>query len=76
VVTTVDGQEVRADISGILRGMIRSGILVPAGVKIGDVDPRPDSSHCRLVSDNALAIADGLLEAMLSATAKTRLAYR
>jgi xanthine dehydrogenase accessory factor len=52
--------------AGVLRGIIRDGINVPNGIKIGDVDPRNDPSVCYLVSDKALAIGGGVLEAILS----------
>ncbi|MCK6539505.1 MAG: EF2563 family selenium-dependent molybdenum hydroxylase system protein [Anaerolineales bacterium] len=52
--------------AGVLRGLIREGLRVPKGMKIGDVDPRDDPSYCRLVSDKALAIGGGVLEAILS----------
>src|SRR5687767_840391 len=52
--------------TGVLRGIIRSGIKVPKGIKIGDVDPRNDPRACFLVSDKALAIGGGILEAILS----------
>jgi xanthine dehydrogenase accessory factor len=66
VLARVNGQPVTAGTSGVLRGMIRSGIQVAAGVKIGDVDPRAEVSHCFQVSDKSLAIAGGVLEAILS----------
>jgi xanthine dehydrogenase accessory factor len=66
VVARVHGQPVTAGTAGVLRGMIRSGIEVAAGVKIGDVDPRAEVSHCFQVSDKSLAIAGGVLEAILS----------
>jgi len=53
-------------IAGVLRGIIRDGVQVTKGLKIGDVDPRNDSSACFLVSDKALAIGGGVLEAILS----------
>jgi xanthine dehydrogenase accessory factor len=65
VVAEVAGQEVRAQIDGVLRGLVRSGIYVSAGLKIGDVDPRADPSHCYLVSDKSLAIGGGVLEAVM-----------
>jgi len=49
-----------------VRGLIRPGIPVTAGQKIGDVDPRGDVELCRRISDKALAIAGGVLEAILS----------
>lgn len=51
---------------GVLRGLIRPGLQVTKGLKIGDVDPRGDPSACTLVSDKALAIGGGVLEAILS----------
>ncbi len=51
---------------GVLRGIIRPGIEVTEGMKIGDVDARDDSSVCYLVSDKALAVGGGVLEAVLS----------
>ena len=35
-------------------------------MKIGDVDARDDASLCQLVSDKALAIGGGVLEAIMS----------
>jgi xanthine dehydrogenase accessory factor len=53
-------------LAGVLRGIIRDGVKVTRGLKIGDVDPRDDPSACFLVSDKALAIGGGVLEAILS----------
>ncbi len=50
---------------GVLRGIIRPGIEVTEGTKIGDVDSRGDASACYLVSDKALSVAGGVLEAVL-----------
>lgn len=55
-----------SQISGALRGLIRSGLHIPAGLKIGDVDPRDNRDLCFLVSDKALAVGGGVLEAILS----------
>lgn len=65
VVASVEGQEVRAGTDGVLRGLVRPGALVRAGEKIGDVDPRAAPEHCYLISDKSLAIAGGVLEAIL-----------
>lgn len=53
-------------IAGVLRGIIHDGLMVKQGIKVGDVDPRNDPSYCYLVSDKALAIGGGVLEAVLS----------
>ena len=57
---------VRSPFKGVLRGLIHPGLQVTAGLKIGDVDPRDDREACFLVSDKALAIGGGVLEAILS----------
>jgi xanthine dehydrogenase accessory factor len=67
VVAVIDAQvPVISSIGGVLRGMIRDGLQVPKGLKIGDIDPRNDVSACYLASDKALAIGGGVLEAILS----------
>jgi xanthine dehydrogenase accessory factor len=65
VVAAVDGHVVAAGVEGVLRGLVRPGACVGAGEKIGDVDPRAAPEHCYLISDKALAIAGGVLEAIL-----------
>lgn len=65
VVARVDGQDVITQISGCLRGILPHGTQVPrAGFKAGDVDARCVREHCFTVSDKALAIAGGVLEAV------------
>ncbi|MDR0624758.1 MAG: EF2563 family selenium-dependent molybdenum hydroxylase system protein [Treponema sp.] len=56
---------IRAGIDGVLRGLLPSGTPVSPGMKAGDIDPRCEVSHCFTVSDKALAIAGGVLEAIL-----------
>lgn len=51
---------------GVLRGMIRDGLRVTTGLKVGDVDARDDHDSCFIVSDKALAIGGGALEAALT----------
>ncbi len=62
----VAGEPVTAPFSGVLRGMLHTGLGVTRGMKIGDVDPRNDPRYCYLISDKALAIGGGVLEAILS----------
>jgi xanthine dehydrogenase accessory factor len=50
----------------VLRGLIRHGTVVSRGLKVGDVDPRALREHCFLVSDKALAVGGGVLEAILT----------
>ena len=64
-VGTVDGEPVIAAIDGILRGLLRTDTPVTAKTKLGDIDPRGEREYCPLVSDKALAIGGGVLEAIL-----------
>jgi xanthine dehydrogenase accessory factor len=61
----VDGQPVRAPFSGVLRGLMHSGLIASAGEKIGDIDPRGARENCFRISDKALAIGGGVLEVAL-----------
>lgn len=51
---------------GVLRGLIHNDVFVTKDMKIGDVDSSDDPSRCFLVSDKALAIGGGVLEAILT----------
>lgn len=64
-VAEVDGCPIRAEIKGVLRGLLKDGIVVEEGMKAGDIDPRGKTEHCFSISDKARAIAGGVLEAML-----------
>lgn len=64
-VAEVDGVSIKAQISGMIRGMLRSGIAISAGVKVGDIDPRGEREYCYTISDKARAIGGGVLEAIL-----------
>jgi xanthine dehydrogenase accessory factor len=67
VVAVIDEQyPVVSTMRGVLRGLIREGLQVSKGLKIGDVDPRDDADACFLVSDKALAIGGAVLEAILT----------
>jgi xanthine dehydrogenase accessory factor len=55
-----------APFTGVLRGLIHPSVPVTMGLKIGDIDPRAQPAHCYTVSDKSLAIAGGVLEAILT----------
>ena len=59
----VDGKPVVARIRGVVRGLIHPTVPVKEGMKIGDVDPRAVRSHCFSISDKALSVGGGVLEA-------------
>lgn len=64
---SVLGLTVKAAVGGVLRGLIRPGIWVRKGLKIGDIDPRGNPEYCRTISEKALAVAGGVLEGILRA---------
>ncbi|MDO8364612.1 MAG: selenium-dependent molybdenum cofactor biosynthesis protein YqeB [Actinomycetota bacterium] len=60
------GEEVlAAPFDGVVRGLIAPGTAVPHGLKIADVDPRPDVDWHE-ISDKALAVGGGVMEAVLT----------
>ncbi|HHX50891.1 MAG TPA: EF2563 family selenium-dependent molybdenum hydroxylase system protein [Clostridia bacterium] len=64
-VACVGKEPVRTVIGGVLRGLLRDGLEVERGMKIGDVDPRARVEYCFSISEKALAIGGGVLEAIL-----------
>jgi len=62
----VEGKLVHTGIDGTLRGLIHPLVMVVPGMKIGDIDPRARRENCFSISDKALAIGGGVLEAALS----------
>ena len=65
VVAVVDDFPVIAEISGVVRGLLREGVDVKKGMKVGDIDPRGKRELCFTISDKARAIGGGVLEAIL-----------
>ena len=66
IIGDVNGKSVVAPFAGVIRGLIMPGIEVEAGYKIGDVDARADREACFTISDKALSIGGGVLEAILT----------
>ena len=66
LLAAVGSAELRAPFEGIVRGLLHDGVEVSKGLKVGDLDPRGDPALCRLISDKALAVGGGVLEALLT----------
>ncbi|HAQ23796.1 MAG TPA: molybdenum hydroxylase [Acidimicrobiaceae bacterium] len=66
VLGSVGTTPVTALIDGTIRGLIANGTPVASGTKVGDVDPRGDEVDIDRVSDKALAVGGGVLEAVLA----------
>ncbi|NNC93315.1 MAG: EF2563 family selenium-dependent molybdenum hydroxylase system protein [Acidimicrobiia bacterium] len=58
--------EMTAPIDGVVRGLIAPGITVAKGTKVADIDPRADQAACFEISDKALAVGGGAVEAILT----------
>jgi len=66
VVASVDGAPMHAQINGVVRGLLRDGMVVSANLKSGDIDPRGKREACFTISDKARALGGAVLEAILS----------
>lgn len=63
VVALVESTPVYAEMTGLVRGMLKEGVWVSKGTKIGDIDPRKNAEY-DTISDKALAVGGGALEAV------------
>lgn len=60
------GRFVPATLTGLLRGLLRSGYRVPQGFKVADIDPRQDQyANCFSVSDKARCLGGAVVTALL-----------
>ncbi|NIS81691.1 MAG: EF2563 family selenium-dependent molybdenum hydroxylase system protein [Anaerolineales bacterium] len=66
VIARVGNVPLHAPFGGVLRGILHDGLEVERGVKVGDLDPRGILEYCFQISDKALAVGGGVLEALLS----------
>jgi xanthine dehydrogenase accessory factor len=66
VIAIISAERILAPFGGILRGLLRPGLPVTKGMKVGDLDTRDDPRLCQLASDKALAVGGGVLEALLA----------
>ncbi|KAJ4459074.1 putative molybdenum hydroxylase [Paratrimastix pyriformis] len=65
LVARVGQSEVRTEIAGLVRGMAQAGLQVTAGLKIGDVDPRPEAVFTT-ISDKSRNISGSVLEVVVA----------
>jgi len=63
-IAAVNDTPITAPFDGVLRGLIHPKVEITEGMKIGDVDSRNDPNMVKFVSDKALAIAGGVMEAV------------
>jgi len=63
-IAEVERVPLKAEISGVLRGLIYPQSWVIRGMKVGDIDPRGIREYCFTVSDKARSIGGAVLEAI------------
>ena len=68
VVGEVAGDLVVAKIGGTIRGIVRDGLVVPAGTKLLDIDPRDTPAPLSELSQKAWIIADAVLTTIRTGT--------
>ena len=66
IVGQVDSAPITAPIPGCVWGLMRQGIRVERGQKIGDINPRGNRRNCFEITAEARAIADGVLKGIRS----------
>ncbi|MDI4664486.1 xanthine dehydrogenase [Xanthobacter autotrophicus] len=65
------GESVRAPFDGIVRGVVRDGTEVPAGVKLLEIDPRGRGAEWTGLDARALVIAKAVSRALSFRSART-----
>jgi len=63
-VAVVNGNPVQAAITGVVRGLLRTGLEVYKGMKVGDIHPERDPKVCFTITDKAMAVGYGALKAV------------
>ena len=66
VLGDINGVPIRSRIGGVVRGLLAPGYEVDWDWKLADIDPRADASACFEISDKALSIGGGVVEATLT----------
>ena len=64
IIAEVEGIPLKAEISGVLRGLIYPQSWVTRGMKVGDIDPRGIREFCFTISDKARSLGGAVLEAI------------
>jgi xanthine dehydrogenase accessory factor len=63
-IAEIERVPLKAEIRGVLRGLIYPQSRVTRGMKVGDIDPRGTREYCFTVSDKARSIGGAVLEAI------------
>jgi xanthine dehydrogenase accessory factor len=67
VLLSISGAEARSRVGGLVSGLIHEGIRVEEGWRVARIDPGGRSARLNEIGSRPLAIAGGVLEAIISA---------
>jgi len=66
-VAVIEQQPIKAEIDGMLRAMLREGVKVKRGTKLGEIDPiNKERENCFMIRSKIQKIAAGVLKAILT----------
>ena len=65
IIAHVGDTEVKATISGMIRGLLHDNLTVPEHFKIADIDPRGEKAEYLTCSDKARSLSGSVLEAVM-----------
>lgn len=68
IIGAVGGRNLVAPLSGVLRGMLKSGLEAVEGMKVGDIDLRCLRDSCFSISDKSRVVAGGVVKAIMRLT--------
>jgi xanthine dehydrogenase accessory factor len=63
-IAEINGEPVRTQIKGAVHGLLRDGLKVKAGVKVGDIEPSGERELCFRVTDKSLKIGSSVVEVL------------
>lgn len=63
-VAEIDGEPVLSQIKGAVHGLLRDGLKVKAGIKVGDIEPSGERELCFRVTDKSLKIGSSVVEVL------------
>lgn len=63
----IEQQPIKAEVDGMLRAMLRGGVEVKRGTKLGEIDPiNKEKENCFIIRSKIQKIAAGVLKAILT----------
>jgi len=64
IIAEIEAEPVYSRIKGVVRGILRDGLIVQAGLKLADIDPTCERAYCFTVSDKARKVGAAVVKAL------------